>query len=320
MPDALGEAPVVRLGDGSGQRWEQFSLPRVLRSHGKPLLLNLASTGPVIYHNQIVTHHDITYVRFPESFSRGFRISYAVLMPLLLRNNRGVITVSEFSRKEIGAHYRIPVDRIDVVPNGVTASVVHVDADDSGIDEPPYLLAVSSPNKHKNFTALIDAFVAADLPRETQLLIVGQQDTVFSQTHRHRSDRIRWLGRVDDAQLSRLYRNATAFAFPSLYEGFGIPPIEAQRSGTPVIAARAASLPEVLGDSVLWFDPYDTRSMTRAIERVFTDKELRLLLSERGQVNSAQYTWRSSAERVAAIVAQLRSKQSGFQGNGGTTP
>ncbi len=132
---------------------------------------------------------------------------------------------------------------------------------------PPYLLAVSSPSYHKNFSRMLEAFAALPRDLKVELRIVGDSHAVFGQsdlaTLAARDPRVKLLGRIDDAELARQYRQATAFVFPSLYEGFGIPPLEAQACGCPVISANTASMPEVLQDSVLYFDPYETPASPR---------------------------------------------------------
>ncbi len=293
-------AAVTVAGRGSGHFWEQVSLPAVLRRRGTPLLLNLASTGPLRHPRHISTHHDITYVRHPESFSRAFRAQYRLVVPPLLRRAERVLTVSEFSRQELQAHFALPGERIDVVPNAVAACfrgpgpVYEADA--------PYLLAVSSPNAHKNFSRLVEAFHHARRARIRRLLIVGEQARAFRGMRAVDTPEVTWLGRVSDDELASLYRGAAAFAFPSLYEGFGLPPLEAQSCGAPVLAARAASMPEVLRDSALYFDPSSVASIARAIETIDADPAVALRLIESGYRNAQRFSWHESAATVADIV------------------
>ncbi|MFF8188177.1 glycosyltransferase family 4 protein [Microbacterium sp. NPDC016588] len=303
VDDDLG-AQVVQVGRRHGHAWEQLDLPAYLRRRGSPLLLGLATTGPVRYRPQVVAHHDVTYVRHPESFARSFRLLYRILIPPVLRASARVITVSDFSAREIADHYGVPLDKLRVVPNAVARGFAGPGpAHDEGV---PYLLAVSSPNRHKNFDALLAAFGAAKLTHIRRLLIVGEQARAFhSATTAKAADRVRFLGRVTDEELARLYRGATAFAFPSLYEGFGIPPLEAQSLGTPVIAGRAASLPAVLGDSALWVDPRDVDDIRHGIERLDRDEELLMELTRRGRLNEQRYSWASSAQMVAEVVQEV---------------
>jgi len=293
-------AEIVQVGRRTGHGWEQLTLPRYLRRRGSPLLLGLANTGPVLYRPQIATVHDIIWARHPQSFARSFRLLYALMTPPLLRRSARVLTVSAFSASEISAHFGLAPDRVTVVSNAVSPAFrPDGPAHDEGV---PYMLAVSSPNRHKNFDALVAAFDDARLAHIQRLLIVGEQARAFHSSATATSTRTRALGRIDDDELMRLYRGATAFAFPSLYEGFGIPPLEAQRMGTPVIAARASALPEVLGDSALWVDPHDVSDIRRGLETIDRDPDLRAELARRGLENETRYSWEASAQRVSEVV------------------
>lgn len=297
-------APILRVGRLRGHAWEQWSLPRFLRASGSPLLLGLANTGPTLYRPQIASHLDIIYVRHPESFARSFRLLYGALVPGLLRRSERVLTVSAFSAGELHAHFGLPPEKITVVHAAVGPDFrPEGPRHDAG---EPYLLAVSSPNRHKNFDALMTAFEEARTSTVRRLLIVGDQARAFQSRGARERDRVEFLGRVDDAELMALYRGAAAFAFPSLYEGFGIPPLEAQRMGTPVLAARAASLPEVLGDSVLWVDPTDVADIRRGIERLDADPGLRERLSRAGRENEARFSWDAAVDRVEEVIRDVR--------------
>lgn len=288
------EYDVQRIGKRQGHLWEQLELPAYLRRAGSPLLLGLGSTGPALYRNQIVTHHDITYVRHPDSFSRGFRATYQVLMPPTLRRARAVITVSEFSRREIAEWYRMDPAKIVVVNNAVGPQFTP----DPSVEREPFVLAVSSPNRHKNFERLVEAAVSAGVP----LKIVGAQARAFAQAEVGSATTAEWLGRVDDEVLVDLLRRAQAFAFPSLYEGFGIPPLEAQACGCPVVAADIAPVREVLGSSAELFDPTDVQDMARALTAVFRDGARAAELQQLGRGNAARFSWDRSADRVSTLL------------------
>lgn len=303
LTDAARELNVRCIGRNTGHLWEQLDLPLYLRRHGRPLLISLCSTAPLLYSNQIATHHDITYVRHPESYSRAFRLLYRTMTPLMLKQVRSLLTVSNFSRREIAQHYDFPERDIFVVPNAVSDAFRPGPAKR---EPPPYLLAVSSPSAHKNFHRLIQAFMLLRGHDDLQLHIVGGAHDVFAdpslQRLASRDPRIRFLGRLDDQQLIAQYQGAAAFVFPSLYEGFGIPPLEAQACGCPVLAANAASIPEVLQASALYFDPTDICHMASAMERILTDQPLRQSLRRRGLNNVERFSWEASAQRVSQRI------------------
>ncbi|AHY43390.1 glycosyltransferase family 1 protein [Stutzerimonas decontaminans] len=297
---------VRRIGRNRGHLWEQLDLPLWLAKHGYPPLVSLCNTAPLIYRNQIATHHDITYVRHPESYSRTFRGLYKGLTPLLLKRIKALITVSDFSRKEIARYYGYPSEKICVVPNAVAATFRPLAAEHSRDGKRPYLLAVSSPNAHKNFARMVAAFLSLEGFDDVELRIVGDSHSVFAGTDYSvaGNTRVRMLGRLDDEQLVSQYQGATAFIFPSLYEGFGIPPLEAQACGCPVIAARAASIPEVLGDSVLYFEPLNIEDIARCMRHVLQDAGLRDDLRTLGLANVERYSWKRSAQKVSQLIDQ----------------
>lgn len=291
------------IGKKQGHMWEQMELPSFLKKHGKPLLLNLCSTAPVFYKNQVVTHHDVTYKRYPESFSKKFNLLYGFLIPLMLRNSHRLLTVSEFSKKEIVDVYKIKENKVSIIYNAVDANFHSLDK-----DKDKYLLAVSSPNYHKNFHGMIEAFLKLkDI--DCRLKVIGKTATSFATQDYSQlikeTDNIEFLGRVDDEELIKLYQGALAFVFPSFYEGFGIPPLEAQACGCPVISSNAASMPEVLGDSVIYFPPEDTNMMAECMRRIITEETLRTQLINAGMENIKRFSWDVSAKRISTILDEL---------------
>lgn len=311
-PEIASQLRVEQIGHRSGHLWEQVDLPLWLARHGRPLLVSLCSTAPLAYSKQVVTHHDITYVRHPESFSWKFRALYRLMIPMMLRRSLAQVTVSEFSREEIASHYGVDPKGIHVIANAVSAEFC------TGLEptqlERPYVLAVSSPAAHKNFSRLIEAFrLLGEL--DVELRIVGAANRSFVDAQLQQSgqgDRVRWLGRLDDDQLIEQYRNAAVFAFPSLYEGFGIPPLEAQACGCPVVAASSASIPEVLGNSVLYFDPLDPPGIAAALRRVLLDHKLRADLRRLGQENVLRYSWDISALRLSSLIDTFLTERSDY--------
>lgn len=306
MSESAKALDVQCIGRNSGHLWEQLDLPLYLMRKRRPLLVSLCSTAPMFYANQIATHHDINYVRHPHSYSRMFRAVYRTLTPVLLWRLKSLLTVSNFSRSEIARFYGYPEQRIFVVHNATS------DEFRPGVpsaDTPRYLLAVSSPSAHKNFNRMIQAFLTLRGHEDLQLHIVGAANEIFAapqlQRLACRDPRIRFLGRLSDAELIKQYQGATAFIFPSLYEGFGIPPLEAQACGCPVLAANAASIPEVLQASALYFDPLDVSHMASAMERILTDEPLRQALRRRGLRNTERFSWDESARRVSLRIDAL---------------
>lgn len=288
----------------NGHLWEQITLPLYLLRRKSPLLINLGNTAPVFYSHQVVTHHDITYLKYPKSFPFSFRLLYRIISPLMIRNSKQVVTVSQFSRSEISSQYRCQEEKIKIIYNAVSDLFEPTKEVTSEPDKERYLLAVSSTNYHKNFHGLIDAFSDANL--DIDLKIIGDSADVFSTLDLKRNHpRIHFVGRVNDDELVKLYQHATAFVFPSFYEGFGIPPLEAQACGCPVISSNTASMPEVLGESVLYFNPESKREIINSLSLIVSDVELRAQLVEKGFKNKERFSWGESASKLNDIIRNV---------------
>lgn len=299
------------IGHSQGHFWEQVELPIFLKNNGSPLLLNLGSTGPIFYKNKIVTHHDITYLKYPRSYSVAFLTFYKIVMPFILKTSRHLITVSQFSRGEIVNAYNYPKEKISVVYNATDESFHPASTSETPHGD-RYLLSVSSRNFHKNHHGMIRAFKSAlqasPNNKNIKIKIIGKTARSFSKQGyalECNSENIEFLGRVNDEELINLYQNATAFIFPSFYEGFGIPPLEAQSCGCPVISSNAASMPEVLAESVLYFDPHNQEDMSQKINRIIMDEDLRESLSQKGLNNARRFSWDKSAEELIKVINKL---------------
>ncbi|HCT4435984.1 TPA: glycosyltransferase family 4 protein [Klebsiella aerogenes] len=298
---------IKEIKGGRGHFWEQFTLPLFLKKQKDCVLVNLCNSGPLFFKRQIVTQHDITYIRYPESFSFGFRLLYSLFTPVLLKNSKLIVTVSDFSKSELLNYYNCDASKIHIIPNAV--SNVFFKPDDSmvrvnEICESDYFLTVSSVNHHKNIHGLIETVLSADL--NINLKIIGDRNTVFNCVNIKTDDpRIDFLGRVPDEELIALYRGAKAFIFPSYYEGFGIPPLEAQSCSCPVISSNRASLKETLGDSVLYFDPDSKYELIKAIIKLNNNADERNLLIDKGKSNVERYSWERSAEKLNILIAKI---------------
>ncbi|WP_431889098.1 glycosyltransferase family 4 protein [Pectobacterium colocasium] len=304
--DIAEKLNVQVIGYLKGHLWEQIELPAFLRKNGSPLLLNLCSTAPILYHNQIVTHHDVTYKRYPESYSKKFRFFYNSMVPLMIKNSHCLITVSEFSKNDISVAYSIQPEKIIVVPNAVSSDFLNLSEKEILFDR-DYLLAVSSQAYHKNFHKLIEAFNGIQ-ESNIKLKVVGGMSTGFSSQSFIESinnKNIEFLGRISDYELVNLYRGAIGFVFPSLYEGFGIPPLEAQSCECPVLSSNTASMPEVLGDSVIYFSPDSVVEIRQSIVRLINDEKLRKELIKKGLINAKRFSWDESAQRVDELINKI---------------
>ena len=304
-PEIVAELGVEVCGRRTGVAWEQLDLPRWLRSRGRPVLLGMTFTAPLRYRPSVIVVHDVVFLR-RDWVSRGFHWYYRMLVPRLCRRAGRIVTVSEFSKSEIVAKLGVHPERIDVVYNAVSPGFVEqAGALPAGVSG-DYVLGVATLQPRKNFAALIRAFLRADTG-DTRLVIAGAADPQIyggeTGTGELLDDpRIHLAGYVSDAELAALYRDASLFVYPSLYEGFGIPPIEAMSLGCPVITSGVTSMPEVCGDAAHYVDPTDEAELASAIERVLGDESYRRQLIEKGYQRCQRYGWQQSAEQMLEIV------------------
>lgn len=310
--DELGGLTVMTIGALSGHAWEQVSLPRRLRAMGEPLLLDPANTGPLGYRNQVAVIHDVTHHRHPDSHSRAFRWWYSAMTPRLVHRARGVATVSEFSKAEIAALY----GRSDVavttnaVGDWVAGPRVRP-ARAGALEDTPFFLAVGSRAAHKD---LATAYRAFDIYRAAggtaMLAVVGASHRSFSSGQEDAaapppSEAVLDLGRVSDEELSWLYAHTHGFVFPSRYEGFGIPAIEAQAAGAPVIASDIPVFRETLAEGSALMFPAGNPVALAASMAELGDPRRSAALRAAGTRNARRYSWSSSASALSRLIDRL---------------
>ena len=297
---------VKTIGRLKGQLWDQISLLWFLKFNGNPLIINFSNTLPVFYRNKIVTIHDIIYLKFPVSYS--YRKYYEIVFPLMLKYSKHIITVSEFSKGEIANYYGIDEERISVIYNGVNGKFKPRKTHTTE----KYILSVSSIAHHKNFINLIKAYQRLKTKNIKLYIVGGLNDKIFGKESRRivenirGNENIKFLGRVSDDELVELYSNALCFVYPSLYEGFGIPPLEAQACGCPVVLSDIPVFREVYGSSAVYFNPLDPQDIADKIDFVLSDSKLRNELSIKGLENSKKYTWERSAEEFFKILKKVQ--------------
>lgn len=309
-PDILYEPELkhIRLekvGKLRGHAWEQFALPYYARDG---LLVNLCNTGPLAKRNQIATIHDTAVFEYPDSFTFSFRSAYKVIQGGLGRRAKTILTVSQFSKSQIMRHCGANERKIKVVPLG-KEHIGEVRSDPGvyakhGLTPKNYILAVSSRNPYKNFAGLLSAMERLG-DRNYEIAIAGASNSkVFGRAELSDSERVKWLGYVSDEELKALFEGAACFVFPSFYEGFGLPPLEAMACGTPILASRAASIPEVCGEACLYFDPHDPDDIARQIGRVMDDPELRTTLRDKGYRRADAFSWDACARETLQLIQE----------------
>ena len=291
---------IVKAGFFSGQFWEQFSLPLLLSKD--EFLVSFCNTSPLFIRRQIVVVHDATPKAFPSTFSFLFRVWYSILIPLLGKRALSILTVSNFSMSEIIRRYGVDKHKISVVyESGEHIQSVFSDENvlnDFDLVKDKFVLVVSSHARHKNFEVVLKS---SRLIKEKNIKIAvvgGSNSSVFSDSKIVVGDNVTWLGYVTDSQLKSLYENCLCFVFPSLYEGFGIPPLEAMACGAPVLAANTSSIPEVCGSAAIYFEPHNYTNLAKLINSIFLSVEDRRRLSKLGKNHASTYSWEKAAKLV----------------------
>ncbi|MGO4439544.1 glycosyltransferase family 4 protein [Rhizobium sp. RAF56] len=302
---SLKAITVDEFGSGPGHLWEQTAL--LARTRGGRLI-GFGGSGPVAHRRQAVVIHDVTIFRHPQSFRRGYRLLHAALGLALTRTAK-IGTVSDFSRTEIASVFRVPIGGIDVIYNAVDhfsslAPETEI-VDRLGLRKNGFFLLVGTMKPNKNLDFAIRAFEALDGVEQKLVVVGGTAPTVFTPGHTAEGNSVVFAGRLSDAEIAALQRQATAFVFPSVYEGFGIPPLEAMTQGCPVLAADIPAVREACGGAALYFDPTKLTELTDAMRSIATDRTLRSSLIAQGTANVARFSWDRSAERVLDMLAAL---------------
>lgn len=280
--------------------WEQYDLPKFLHKNGKPLLVNFNMTAPIFYKNCINTIHDLAPISYSKLSSRKVAIGSKIYIPFLLKNAKHIMVVSDFVKHDIIGRYHIAKDKISIVHNSVGVQFSNGD-----LMRNSYIFTIGI-DPRKNLMRILEVF--KQLPN-IDILIAGSGrfDIALPNVDvKSLPSNIKFIGRVSDEELVELYNKAALFLFPSLYEGFGIPPLEAQACGCPVIASNVTSLPEVCGDSVLYCDPYSADDIRAKIEQLYYDTKLQDELRAKGFENIKRFSWDESAKKVIEVIEEFK--------------
>ncbi|MDP9835866.1 glycosyltransferase involved in cell wall biosynthesis [Neorhizobium huautlense] len=292
-------------GSRTGHAWEQTDLWRASRDG---VLVNLCNSGPVLHGRQLTVLHDALVYRHPENFSRSYG-TFHRLLGRLLAKRANLATVSDFSRQELSKLLGVAADGIGLVPNAID-HVFSVEPDVSvlqkfDLETRPFFLFVGSPANNKNLAGAIRAFIALDKPDVAFVMVGGAANTFAKSLLGELPENVVSTGRLTDEEIQALYRKAAALVFPSIYEGFGIPPLEAMAVGCPVIASDIPPVREVCRDAVIYFDPHHVASITSAMRDVVDGVVDIAAVRERGLARTADFSWKKSAERLLAMIGDV---------------
>jgi glycosyltransferase involved in cell wall biosynthesis len=300
---ADGSAPVRAVGRRRGQAWEQLELA----AHAADgVLINLGNTAPLRLRAQVVVIHDAGVFATPEAYDWKFRLWYKFAQKQLLRRGAGVIAVSQFARRELVRCLGADPDAIAVISEG--ADHMHAIAADHGVlrrfPEGRFVLVVGNLAAHKNLAAL-SALARRLAERGVRLVITGATTTAgaFRATDPAMLPQpAHYIGRVSDRELKALYEAATCLVFPSRYEGFGLPAVEAMACGCPVAASRIPALQETCADAAQYFDPASPADIAEQVCRVLDDQPLQTQLRAAARARSSTFTWARAAAQLADIA------------------
>ena len=290
---------------------EQFYLPWRAALDRLDVIHSTLDTVPLFARcPSVMTLHDVNFAAMPEATNPAENLIARTLVKTSARRARAILTVSEFSRREIAATLNVDPARIFAVHNGGLRDAqgsVQQPQVATGVDiQKPYVLAFSSVNPHKNIGNLLRAFARIRLPQQVQLVVIGRMplggESLVALARRLGIEKnVSFTGYLKEEEKLQVLQHARMLAFPSLYEGFGLPVIEAMSYDVPVACSNVAALPEVAGNAARMFDPRNVNEITAAVEEVFSDEALRARLIAAGRVNARRFSW----ERTARLTSQV---------------
>ena len=289
--------------------WEQTCLPAATRGEW---LVSLCNTGPMLKRRQVFFLHDAQTFAIPENFTWQFRLWYRLLFSVAGRMSRAIMTNSRYSRDELVRRVGLDAGRITPVWLGME-HVLREPPDFTIFERHPipeehYLLAVASASPNKNFKAILQALelLGNDAPR---CVIAGQHNPrVFGRAGTD-TGRVTHVGRVSDAELYALYLRARCLLFPSFYEGFGLPPVEAMALGCPAIVSRTSVMPEICGEAAIYCDPADPATLAAAIRRLQEEPSLHESLRARGRERARLFSWSNGGRLLLDILGRMAGKE-----------
>jgi len=299
--------------------WEQVRLPRLAAKYKIDILHSPANVAPLFYRGKSIIHiHDLCFVVNPQWYSFAFRTLYNLIIPQLAKRATKVVTNSNNSKNDLLQFFRLPAEKVSLVywaVDDVFSLPPTQEVKDKRYMEEDYILYVGSLEPRKNINILIEAYekLRHEYPAiKTKLILIGGESPLFASVQlkaREFRDDVIFKGFVTDLELGEFYRRAKLVAYPSLYEGFGLPPLEAMASGVPVITSSTSSIPEVVGKAAFLIDPKNREQLTKAMHRVLTDRTLRESMIKAGSQRVLRFNWYRVARGVLAVYYEVYQRQ-----------
>lgn len=300
-----------------------FSFPRLIKQEPVDIFFCQFNAPPGLKCKIVTVIHDVSFLRVPETFPLRMRTQMVIMTKRTALRSSHLITPSEYSRLDLIAAYNLPDDKVSTVhlaapkwyaPVSDPSELARI-REKYGLDD-EYILCVGTIQPRKNLVRLIEAYSSllkrgVEMPR---LVLTGRiawlsGDSVTAAAVNGIKDRVKFTGFVPDEDMPALYSAATAFVYPSYFEGFGLPPLEAMQCGTPVIVGDRTSLPEVVGDAALLVDPFDVNAIAAALERVVTDEALREDLRRKGLEQARKFSWEKAARETFEIFRRVHNSK-----------
>jgi glycosyltransferase involved in cell wall biosynthesis len=302
IPNYAAGWEIKRIGRRSGHAWEQLDLSSL---PAEDWVLSLCNTGPLLRRNHVIFFHDAQVYAIPKNFEWKFRWWYKALLNFSGRMSQNILTNSEFSKSELIKYTGITAKKFETILLGCDHMLrikpeIPLDLL-TKLNGKPYVLAVSSASPNKNFLNVLNALelLGSEAP---YCVIVGQQYSKVFKNSKLKSDRVFEMGYVSDEALAGLYSNAMCLVYPSFYEGFGLPPLEAMLFGCPVIVSNCSSLPEVCGSAALYCNPNDPSTIAQSISFLTQNPEKVSTMRIESKVHAENFTWRKSATHLLSIL------------------
>lgn len=294
----FADIEILQIGNFKGNLWEQIDLVQFLKKQQNPLLINFSGIGPVLYKNKILYIHDFAFKYFPENFSFSFQKSYNFFVPKSAKNSKKILTVSNYVKNDI--QQILKVKNIEVL-----YPAMNLDFKDLNLNREKIILCVSSIDPRKNIKRVIEAY--GKLSTDYKLIFIGSKSNLFNSLNLKKelkNPNIIFTGYLNDTELIEYYNKASIFIYASIFEGFGIPPLEAQACGCPCIISNNTSLPEVGLNSVEYCDPFSVNSIKTKLQLLIENEQLRDELILKGFENIKRFNWKATSEKLTKIIVE----------------
>ncbi|MFW5330329.1 glycosyltransferase family 4 protein [Hydrogenophaga sp. ZJX-1] len=297
---------IVQVGRHKGHLWEQVDLAIAARNS---LLLNLTASGPLLHSRSVLVLHDAAIFAHPEHFSRKYLLWHRFLRPRIANRALKLGTVSHFSKSELAKWCKVPESKFVVLYDSAEHILECTPEPEvinrNGLESGRFALTVGNQSPNKNIPLAVQAFLNAAPPEWKLAVVGGGANNVFGETVNINSNRVVRLGRISDGELRALYESAGLFLFPSRYEGFGVPPLEAMSLGCPVVSSDSSAMPEVLGNAAAYFPSNDIDSFSNRIQELTAPLAPTDQFRKEGHLRAKKYTWANSAAELANLLRSM---------------